>query len=88
MSDFPSVTAERDREARIGALLDELSQDEKVAMLSGHGFLEQIQADGGRYCARMYHIGAGNERLGIPPLRFGDGKCCETQCKTGHIRYP
>lgn len=32
-----------------------------------------IAEDGGRYCARLYHIGAGNERLDIPPLLFNDG---------------
>jgi beta-glucosidase len=61
------------REARIDALLAQLDLDEKVAMLSGHGFFEAMAADGGRYCARPYHIGAGNERLGIPPLLFLDG---------------
>ncbi|MFQ5416113.1 MAG: glycoside hydrolase family 3 C-terminal domain-containing protein [Myxococcota bacterium] len=60
-------------EQRIDELLSELSLDEKVAMLSGHGFMEQIAEDRGRYCARLYHIGAGNERLGIPPLLFNDG---------------
>jgi beta-glucosidase len=60
-------------EERIEAVLSELSLEEKVAMLSGHGFMEQIAKDGGRYCARLYHIGAGNKRLGIPPLFFNDG---------------
>ncbi len=57
---------------RIEELLGELSLEEKVAMLSGHGFMKQVAEDG-RYCARMYHIGAGNERLGVPPLLFNDG---------------
>ena len=61
------------REARIRELLEQLQLDEKVEMLSGHGFMEAIVADGMRYCARLYHIGAGNERLGIPPLLFNDG---------------
>ncbi|MBW2282879.1 MAG: glycoside hydrolase family 3 protein, partial [Deltaproteobacteria bacterium] len=60
-------------EAEIASLLSELSLDEKIAMLSGHGFFAGIAEDGGRYCARMYHIGAGNERLGVPPLLFNDG---------------
>lgn len=64
---------EREREARIDELLVDLSLDEKIAMLSGHGFLEQVAEDGGRYCARAYHVGAGNARLGIPPLLFMDG---------------
>ena len=61
------------QEDRIEALLPELSLDEKIAMLSGHGFFQQIAEDKGRYCAHPYHIGAGNERLGIPPLLFNDG---------------
>ncbi|MAE96635.1 MAG: glycosyl hydrolase [Deltaproteobacteria bacterium] len=63
----------QEQEECIEALLGELLLEEKVAMLSGHGFMEQIAEDGGRYCARPYHIGAGNERLGIPPLLFNDG---------------
>jgi beta-glucosidase len=59
-------------EARIQKLLGELDLEEKVAMLSGHGFFDQFVEDG-RYCASLYHIGAGNERLGIPPLLFMDG---------------
>jgi len=62
-----------EQSARIDALLADLSLEEKVWMLSGHGFFEQIKEDGGRYCARLYHIGAGNERLAIPPLLFMDG---------------
>lgn len=58
---------------RVDALVAALTLEEKVPMLSGHGFLKQIAEDGGRYCARLYHIGAGNERLGIPPLLFMDG---------------
>jgi beta-glucosidase len=60
-------------EARIEELVAELSLEEKIPMLSGHGFFEQIAADGGRYCASLYHIGAGNDRLGIPKLLFMDG---------------
>jgi beta-glucosidase len=59
-------------EERIRKLLGELDLEEKVAMLSGHGFFDQFTRDG-RYCASLYHIGAGNERLGIPPLLFMDG---------------
>ena len=61
------------QEETIEEILGALSLDEKIAMLSGHGFFEQIQADGGRYCASLYPIGAGNERLGVPPLLFCDG---------------
>jgi beta-glucosidase len=66
-------STEEEREARIAELLGELSLDEKVFMLSGHGFMQQIAEDEGRYCARPYAIGAGSERLGIPAFRFMDG---------------
>ncbi len=62
-----------EREEVISRLLGELHLGEKVAMLSGHGFLEQVARDGGRYCARSYHVGAGNDRLGIPTFQFMDG---------------
>jgi len=60
------------REDRIAEIIDQLDLDEKVAMLSGHGFMEQVAKDG-RYCGSPYHIGAGNTRLGVPPLLFLDG---------------
>ena len=60
------------REDRIAKILAELDLEEKVAMLSGHGFMKQIAEDG-RYCGSVYHIGAGNERLGVPALFFNDG---------------
>ena len=68
-----AVETELLREARLTQWIEACSLEEKVAMLSGHGFLRQIAEDGGRYCARMYHIGAGNERLGIGKLLFNDG---------------
>jgi beta-glucosidase len=61
------------QEERIEELVRDLTLEDKVPMLSGHGFMQQIAEDGGRYCARLYHVGAGNERLGIPPLLFMDG---------------
>jgi beta-glucosidase len=63
----------QEREDRIEALLGELSLEEKIAMLSGHGFLQQMAEDGERYCSQPHQIAAGNERLGIPPLLFNDG---------------
>ena len=62
-----------EREARIAAWLEDLSLEEKVFMLSGHGFLARMGGEGSRYCDILYPIGAGNERLGIPPLLFNDG---------------
>ncbi|MCP5066943.1 MAG: glycosyl hydrolase [bacterium] len=70
--DAPAADPET-REQQIRDLLEELTPDEKIFMLSGHGFLEQMKQDGGRYGARLYHVAAGNERLGIPALLFNDG---------------
>ncbi|MBW2295121.1 MAG: glycoside hydrolase family 3 protein, partial [Deltaproteobacteria bacterium] len=61
------------QEAKIEELLEQLTPEEKVFMLSGHGFFEQIKQDDGRYCAHLYSIGAGIERRGIPPFLFMDG---------------
>ena len=58
-----------EQERRIDELLTELSLEEKVFMLSGHGFFQQLARDGGRYCGELHHVGGGNERLGIPPRR-------------------
>ncbi len=72
MSIEPRATPQQ-LEDRIDELLAELTLDEKLAMLSGQDFFAKISADKGRYCASLYHIGAGNERLGVPPLLFNDG---------------
>lgn len=62
-----------EQEAQIEAWIEDLSLDEKVYMLSGHGFLAHRGDGEGRYCEILYPIGAGNERLGIPHLLFNDG---------------
>ncbi len=66
------MAPESRHETRIAEIIGKLDLDEKVFMLSGHGFMDQIAKDG-RYCGSAYHIGAGNERLGVPPLMFLDG---------------
>ena len=53
--------------------LDELSLEEKVYLMSGHGFIEQYLADEGQYNISPYQTGGGNERLGLPKLMFTDG---------------
>ncbi len=53
--------------------LDELSLDEKIYMMSGHGFIEQYLADEGQYNISPYQTGGGNDRLGLPKLMFTDG---------------
>ena len=47
--------------------------EEKVAMMSGRGFLQAMREDGGRWGGRPYRAGGGIERLGVPALYFTDG---------------
>ena len=58
---------------RVASALAALSLEEKVEMLAGRGFIQAIVEDGGRYGARAYLVGGGNERLGLPGLYFADG---------------
>ena len=57
----------------VEAILGEATLEEKVAMMSGKGFLEAMKEDGMRWGARPYRAGAGCERLGVPALYFTDG---------------
>lgn len=57
---------------RVAALLDAMSLEEKVWMMSGHGFSRQFRTTR-RYCDTPYAIGGGNERLGVPHFYFTDG---------------
>jgi len=59
--------------ARVAKALVELTLEEKVEMLAGHGFFRAYIDDGMRYNARVYLVGGGNERLGLPALLFTDG---------------
>ncbi len=59
--------------ARVETALGERTLEEKVEMLAGRGFLQALMDDGMRYNARAYLVGGGNERLGLPALRFSDG---------------
>ncbi|MGF1455150.1 MAG: beta-glucosidase [Alphaproteobacteria bacterium] len=58
---------------RVEAILMRTTLDEKVAMMSGAGFFQQLTASGGRWGSDPYRAGGGCERLGIPPLYFTDG---------------
>lgn len=60
-------------EELIGAALGEMSLEEKVEMMSGHGVFESFTRTKGRWCAEPYRAGGGCERLGIPALYFSDG---------------
>ena len=55
------------------AILKAASLEEKVAMMSGHGFFEAFMADGGVWGGRPYRAGGGCERLQAPAFYFTDG---------------
>lgn len=54
-------------------ILDAATLEEKVAMMSGHGFLAYLQESGGRLGSHPYRAGGGCERLGVPAFYFTDG---------------
>lgn len=54
-------------------IIREATLEEKVAMMSGHGFFKQYREAGGLWGAEPYRAGAGCERLGVPALWFTDG---------------
>lgn len=58
---------------RIDAAIAEMTLEEKVYMMSGHGVFEQMQESGMRWGGHPYQCGGGCERLGIPALYFTDG---------------
>jgi beta-glucosidase len=58
---------------RMEAVLADATLEEKVAMMSGRGFLSQYTASGRRWGGHPYQAGGGLERLGVPPLYFTDG---------------
>ncbi|QMW22797.1 beta-glucosidase family protein [Sandaracinobacteroides saxicola] len=59
--------------ARVDAILAEATLEEKVGMMSGRGFFDQIRDDGGIWGARPYRAGGGMERLNVPAFWFTDG---------------
>jgi beta-glucosidase len=59
--------------AHIAYLLGEMSLDEKVYMMSGHGFFAQYLAGNKVWAADPYQAGGGCERLGVPAFFFTDG---------------
>ncbi len=75
MSDFTprkGMTA-AEIDVLIADILAAATLEEKVGMMSGRGFLQAMQEDGGRWGARPYRAGGGIERLGVPALYFTDG---------------
>jgi beta-glucosidase len=59
--------------ARIENLLSEMTLAEKVEMMSGHGFFQQLEDSGQRWGGHPYRAGGGCERLGVPAFYFTDG---------------
>lgn len=75
MSDFAprkGMTKDEIKET-ITAILAEATLEEKVAMMSGHGFFESMTRTERRWGAEPYRAGGGCERLGVPALYFTDG---------------
>ena len=70
--DIPRGATDSEIEEIVAGVVGELSLEEKVYMMSGHGFFAQMKKSRA-YCDEPYRIGGGNERLGIPSLRFADG---------------
>ena len=72
--DFNTAQPDPAIEAEIDGLLEELTLEEKVYMMSGHGFHYYFtQVDNRQFGQRAYAAGSGCERLGIEPLYFSDG---------------
>jgi beta-glucosidase len=59
--------------AAVEDIIAAMTLPEKVAMMSGQGFLASYRATDGKWCAEPYRAGGGCERLGLPPLYFTDG---------------
>ncbi len=61
-------------EKRVSQLLEQLSLEEKVYMMSGHDFYQRfLNEDKRQFNVRLYQAGAGNDRLEVPYLWFADG---------------
>lgn len=75
MSDYAPRKGMTDADiaAVVEAILADATLEEKVAMMSGRGFFQQIQESGGRWGGHPYRAGGGCERLGVPAFHFTDG---------------
>ncbi|MAK60236.1 MAG: glycosyl hydrolase [Ponticaulis sp.] len=72
-SDFNTKT-NPELESEITEIIADLSLEEKVWMMSGHGFFKVFLGEDNRqFGRRTYAAGSGCERLDIPPLYFTDG---------------
>lgn len=75
MSDLGPVKGMTEAEIaqQVTRVLAAATLEEKVAMMSGHGFFQQFAESAGRWGAHPYRAGGGCERLGVPALYFTDG---------------
>ena len=64
---------EEEISAQVARILEAATLEEKVAMMSGHGFFAQMQESGSRLGSHPYRSGGGCERLGVPAFYFTDG---------------
>ena len=60
-------------DATVASVIEKATLTEKVAMMSGKGFLKNHQENDRLWGAVPYRAGAGCERLGIEALWFTDG---------------
>ncbi|KCZ50513.1 hypothetical protein HY29_07045 [Hyphomonas beringensis] len=72
-SDF-NETLDDQLEKELDDIIDQLTLEEKVWMMSGHDFFKYFFGEDNRqFGQRTYQAGSGCERLGIDPLLFSDG---------------
>ena len=64
--------SEKEIDQTVNAVLAEATLEEKVAMMSGHGFFEQFK-ENGMWGGNPYRAGGGCKRLGVPAFYFTDG---------------
>lgn len=57
----------------VADLIGELTLEEKVTMMSGHGFFDPVTGGFTSLSTRSFRAGGGNERLGVPTVQFADG---------------
>ena len=75
MTSKPSTKhlSDSDIDATVASVIEQATLTEKVAMMSGKGFLKNHQENDRLWGAVPYRAGAGCERLGVEALWFTDG---------------
>lgn len=64
---------ETDISEMVEGVIQSATLEEKVAMMSGRGFMESMQRTNNQWGAEPYQAGGGCERLGAPTFYFTDG---------------